>query len=563
MADYKKVRHRQRPRPVERPKPDGNFWSKFIKPTDLSFPGAVYAVDFNPLSPYDALLTASARLSLVSLSRGSPKVSKTFSRFNGLAYSGVFRPTDGKLIACGDDNGVVTVFDVATKASLRQFTTAATHRGTTGAAARIVRWRKDGLALFSGSDDKCVRYWDLGTAQLLTTIPQAHKDYVRCGAINPAAASELFVSGSYDHTLKVWDMRGRGGGGGGSNRPVSRFNHGCPVEACLALPGGSLLVSAGGETIKVWDLLGGGGGAHGGLLHAFSNHAKTITSLTTDREGSRLLSASLDGHVKVYDLQTYDVLHSFRAAGPLLSVGLAPDNRKLVMGQADGTFSVRTRRSALTSTSAAPISSSSGLPSSELPRTPLLFGGTARHFHRGKNAVAGAGDFQVELAKRQRLAPYDVSLKGFRYHEALDKALASRNPRTIVAVLDELIMRRGLRVALTGRDEAGMEPLLAFLARYLNHPDYASSLSDVCHMVLDIYAPMLGQSPVLDELIGRVARGVKAEVAVQREMLGLVGAMDMLIATQLEASVGEGGRDGGWPGGNEEELISPGRAGED
>lgn len=49
---------------------------------------------------------------------------------------------------------------------------------------------------------------------------------------------------------------------------------------------------------------------------------------------------------------------------------------------------------------------------------------------------------QVELHKRQRLAPYDVALKGFKYHEALDAALAQRNPRTIVAVLEELIMRR-------------------------------------------------------------------------------------------------------------------------
>lgn len=48
----------------------------------------------------------------------------------------------------------------------------------------------------------------------------------------------------------------------------------------------------------------------------------------------------------------------------------------------------------------------------------------------------------MELHKRQRLAPYDVALKGFKYHEALDAALAQRNPRTIVAVLEELIMRR-------------------------------------------------------------------------------------------------------------------------
>lgn len=415
MADYKKVRHRQRPRPVEKSKPDGNFWAKYIKPTSLSFPGAVYAIDFSPVAPYDTLVTASARLSLVS-GRGTlgapPKVHKTFSRLNGLAYSGTFRPTDGKLVACGDEGGVVTVFDVATKASLRQLTTAASHKGATGTAARVVKWRRDGLALFAGSDDKTVRYWDLSTGQLLTSIPSAHSDYVRCGATN-AASPDVFVSGSYDHMLKLWDMRGRSAGGGGSNRPVACFDHGAPVEACLVLPGGSLLVSAGTDTIKVWDLLGGGATP----LHSFANHAKTITCLTTDVEGSRLLSASLDGHVKVYDVQSYDVVHSLRFSGPLLSVGLSPNKGTLMVGKADGTLSIRSRRTASSSSSstAAAIMGSSSSSSLFPTRQPLLFGGTAKYFQRGKNAVAGAGDFEVELAKRHRLAPYDVSLKGFRY----------------------------------------------------------------------------------------------------------------------------------------------------
>lgn len=38
--------------PTERVKPDGNFWGRFIKPTALSFPGAVYAVDFSPVGAF-------------------------------------------------------------------------------------------------------------------------------------------------------------------------------------------------------------------------------------------------------------------------------------------------------------------------------------------------------------------------------------------------------------------------------------------------------------------------------------------------------------------------------
>jgi U3 small nucleolar RNA-associated protein 15 len=59
-----------------------------------------------------------------------------------------------------------------------------------------------------------------------------------------------------------------------------------------------LTTHAGGDTVKVWDVLGSGQ-----LLHSFSNHAKTITCLTVSPDATRLLSASLDGHVKVHDLQ--------------------------------------------------------------------------------------------------------------------------------------------------------------------------------------------------------------------------------------------------------------------
>lgn len=103
----------------------------------------------------------------------------------------------------------------------------------------------------------------------------------------------------------------------------------------LWLPGGAALLTAGGNEIKVWDVVGGGQ-----LLHTFSAHqkvrcglvvdfrgfphsffyAQAITSLSLDGTGTRLLSGGLDGHVKVYDLGTYEVAHGFKYSAPVLSV---------------------------------------------------------------------------------------------------------------------------------------------------------------------------------------------------------------------------------------------------
>ena len=64
------------------------------------------------------------------------------------------------------------------------------------------------------------------------------QDYVRTGCVSQTS-SDILVSGSYDHTVKIWDRR--------QEANTVQLNHGCPVEAVLLLPNGTLLVTAGRE----------------------------------------------------------------------------------------------------------------------------------------------------------------------------------------------------------------------------------------------------------------------------------------------------------------------------
>ena len=53
-------------------------------------------------------------------------------------------------------------------------------------------------------------------------------------------------------------------------------------------------------------------------------------------------------------------------------------------------------------------------------------------------------------------------------------------------------------MALSGRDESGLEPLLAFLARYINHPDFSAPLTDACNMVLGTASHLSSLLPLKD-----------------------------------------------------------------
>lgn len=68
-----------------------------------------------------------------------------------------------------------------------------------------------------------------------------------------------------------------------------------------------------------------------------------------------------------------------------------------------------------------------------------------------------------------------------RYREALDAALATRQPEVVASVLEELAARGGLAGAVGGRDAAGLLPLLKHLVRYIVEPRYTRLLGGVAH----------------------------------------------------------------------------------
>lgn len=68
----------------------------------------------------------------------------------------------------------------------------------------------------------------------------------------------------------------------------------------------------------MWDALAGGK-----LLAKITQHHKTVTCLKIASNGHRILSGSLDRHVKVYDTGTYKTLHTLDYPNAVLSIGIS------------------------------------------------------------------------------------------------------------------------------------------------------------------------------------------------------------------------------------------------
>ena len=508
--------------------PESAYWQTFKSPIFVKEYSPINSINYVPASaaassstaPVDRqkfAVSSATRVQVYSMK--SNKVTKTFGRFKDVARGGSFR-ADGKLLVAGDDSGLVQVFDASSRSVLR------TLRGHQ-LPVHVSRFSSNPTQILSASDDRTVRLWDMPEEKELRSFT-LHSDYVRSAVCSPDNPS-LLLSGSYDGTVRLWDARMQEGDG-----CAMTMKHGAPVEDVLIYPtgAGGVALSAGGPVVRVWDLMMGGQ-----CRKAISNHSKTITSLSITMNsgadstaasglgGVRVLSAGLDQLVKVYNPEKdYRVVHTMRYSAPILCLAISPDESQIAAGMADGTLCIRNRT----------------LRASELQQRELKAQTTQNldFFLQAADVEHRRDEVRVQAAKSRRLQPYDKLLKAFRYRDALDEVLRKDvRAEVTFSLLDELRSRStidghldGLKRAISGRDDVTLEPLLRFLLRHAANPRWANIVCDCLDVVVDVYAAVLGQSPLIDELFGKIWTKVTDEVKVQRQLVQVRGALEMILA---------------------------------
>lgn len=177
----------------------------------------------------------------------------------------------------------------------------------------------DQTQVLTCSDDTTVRLWDVPSQTAITAFHD-HTDYVRTGQVSPNNPN-LILTGSYDATVRLLDARTGAcemvmGGSSGDN-----IKNAAPVEQVLLFPSGTVALSSAGPILRVWDLVAGGR-----CTRALSNHQKTITALSFNSNHSRLLTGGLDQMVKVYDVSSYQVVHTMRYPAPILCLAVSVCN---------------------------------------------------------------------------------------------------------------------------------------------------------------------------------------------------------------------------------------------
>jgi WD40 repeat protein len=187
----------------------------------------------------------------------------------------------------------------------------------------------DGQWVVSGSGDKTLRIWDVGSRDCVRKL-DGLTDSVTAVAVSPDGQWVVFGSG--DKTLRIWDV------GLGESVQTLQGNVGWDGGTLAVSPDGRRVVWGGGypETVRIWDV---GSGEH---VRALAAHTwSTSYAVTVSPDSNWVVSGSADGTMRVWDIWTGKFVSTLQGHTHWVrAVAVSPDGRWVVSGSDDGTVRV-------------------------------------------------------------------------------------------------------------------------------------------------------------------------------------------------------------------------------
>ncbi|HBB33653.1 MAG TPA: hypothetical protein DDZ80_24965 [Cyanobacteria bacterium UBA8803] len=237
-----------------------------------------------------------------------------FTQTFGSALSLAFSP-DGKLLAIGDSDGVVHLWQVVDSKLLLTLT------GNTN-WIQSVAFSPDGQTLASGSLDQTVRLWDTRTGRCLKTLVEP--DLIFSVAWSPDG--QTLASSSQDQTVRLWDIRT-----GNCVRILQGYSN--LVYSVAWSPDGHTLATGSRDKIaRLWDT------RTGECLKTLEGHTNPVNSVAWSPDGQTLASGSSDQTIKLWDISTGNCYRTLLGhTNRVFSVAWSPDGQTLASSSSDQT----------------------------------------------------------------------------------------------------------------------------------------------------------------------------------------------------------------------------------
>lgn len=189
----------------------------------------------------------------------------------------------------------------------------------------------DGQTLASGGADSTIKMWHLGAKDLID-IMHKHNGMVRCVAFTPDG--RMLATGGDDRKIQFWDMTERQ-----VSMTVSLDD--TTAHSLIFSQDGKTLVTGSYRKIKVWCISNKRevSCVDVKLQHSLTDHSHIVPSLALSKDGKILVSASKDKTIKIWHLQTGELIRTLEGhKDGVYTIALSDDEQIIASGSADKTI---------------------------------------------------------------------------------------------------------------------------------------------------------------------------------------------------------------------------------
>ncbi|NJR73577.1 MAG: protein kinase [Scytonema sp. CRU_2_7] len=161
---------------------------------------------------------------------------------------------------------------------------------------------------------------------LMKTL-SGHSNVVTSVAVSSASNRLTLASGSFDTTLKLWNLST------GKEIITIEGNAGSVYSVATSPDGRTVASANGNNTIKLWNL------STGQEIHTLYGHSSSVESVAISPDSKMLASASFDGSIKLWELPSGNEIATLKKhSSPVKSLAFGPNGQTLASGSEDKTI---------------------------------------------------------------------------------------------------------------------------------------------------------------------------------------------------------------------------------
>ena len=282
------------------------------------------------------------------------KFEKNINTKKGNIYSICKTNKDEIAVACGNEIYIISNLSSDLDKSLEKYTSLISHTKNIVCMAALPNNQ-----LSSAGEDKCIKIWDIENKKLISTIS---KNYIRIDSLLPYKNNSLIVgayhtikiidiktkeelislpgheksicsiieiypdllaTGSYDNTIKVWDLKNK-------ICEYTLYGHDSPVFCILMLKDGRLISGSGSKnkSLKIWNL------DKKTCEFSLIGHKREVRDIKQLRNGL-VVTASMDKTIKIWNIHKRVCIQTLISHNDVIFSLCVIDKNRFVSGGRD------------------------------------------------------------------------------------------------------------------------------------------------------------------------------------------------------------------------------------